>query len=108
MPVTKTFPILAALALSAFAADTPKPPTETEALAAKLAATEQELRLVKLENLVRREDIATQQLEQIRKDQNALFTETCKAAGIDPDPKVCAVDLNAKTVTRREAAKEKK
>ena len=76
-----------------------------DAITAKLAAAEQETRLAKLEGLVLREQIAAQQLEKIRADQQALYLETCKAAGIDPDPKMCQIDLNAKTVTKREAPK---
>jgi hypothetical protein len=100
--------LIIAFSLIAFPALAEETPKAAPDLAAKLAATEQELRLAKLENLVRREEAAVQQVEQIRKDQAALFAETCKAAGIEADPKVCAVDLNTKTVTRREAAKEKK
>lgn len=86
--------------IAAVAEDPPK-----QDLAAKLQATEQELRLTKLEVLVRREEIAAQQVEKIRADQQALFVETCQAAGIPADPKVCVIDLNAKTVTRRQDPK---
>jgi hypothetical protein len=90
--------ILVLTVSSAFA--TSDAPTD---LAAKLKAAEQELRLAKLENLVRREEGITQQLEKVRSDQQSLFKETCVAAGIDPDPKVCAIDLNKGTVTKQSA-----
>ncbi len=70
----------------------------------KLKAAEQATRLAQLDGLVLREQIAAQQLDKIRADQQALFAETCKAAGVDPDPKVCAIDLNSKTVTKRAEA----
>lgn len=105
MKLSRTI-VLVSWALTLGAAD--KPATETETLAAKLKTTEQELRLSRLENLVRREEAAVQQVEQIRKDQQALYAETCKAAGIDPDPKVCTIDLNTKTVTRKESKGEAK
>ena len=44
-----------------------------------------------------------EQLEKIRNDQRSLYAETCKAAGLDPDPKLCAIDLEARTVTKRAA-----
>ena len=95
--------LIAAILLPlAFAADPPVKPTEAQQLAAKLKASEQDTRLAKLEALVLREQIAAQQLDKVRADQQALYLETCKAAGLEPDPKTCAIDLNARTVTRRE------
>jgi hypothetical protein len=86
--------LVLSLVLVAFASDPPKPDPA-------LAAAQQETRLAKLEALILRETLAAQQLDKVRADQQALFVETCKAAGIEPDPKICIVDLNAKTVTRR-------
>jgi hypothetical protein len=86
-----------AVAALVFAADQPD---------AKLKAAEQDARLAKLEVLVLREQIAVQQLEKVRADQQAMYFETCRAAGIDPDPKICMIDLNARTVTKREAPKD--
>jgi hypothetical protein len=81
------------LSLAGFAFGQPAEP--------KLQASQQETRLAKLEALVLREQIAVQQVEKIRSDQAVLYAETCKAAGIDPDPKICMIDLNAHTVTKR-------
>jgi hypothetical protein len=72
-----------------------------DAVEAKLKAAEQDARLAKLEALVLREQIATQQVEKIRADQQAMYGEACKAAGLPADPAVCAIDLNAKTVSRK-------
>jgi hypothetical protein len=100
----KTLLILATLSGLAFAAD-PKPQTETETLSVKLKASEQEARLAKLEGLVLREQLFAQQLEKLRADQRALYGETCKAAGLEPDPKLCEINLEARTVTKRAPAK---
>jgi hypothetical protein len=69
---------------------------------AQLKAAQQDARLAKLEALVLREQLATQQLEKLRAEQQALYGETCRAAGIELN--VCAVDLSARTVTRRDVA----
>ncbi len=70
-------------------------------LAAKLAATEQELRLVKLENIARQKDAMNAAIAKLDADAQLLAEAACRAAGIEPNPKVCVVDINAKTVTKR-------
>lgn len=96
--------VCAASTYVALAADT-KPQTETEVLTAKLKAAEQDARLSKLEVLVHRERQAMQDLDKIRADEQALYVETCKAAGFGADPKTCAIDLQARTVTERKPEK---
>jgi hypothetical protein len=88
------------------ASDLPPKAIETDAAAARVSAAEQETRLARLEALVLREQLATQQLEKLRADQQALFAEACRAAGIEANPQACVIDLNAHTVTRRNAANE--
>jgi hypothetical protein len=84
-----------------------KPSSQTVDVGA-LESARQETRLAKLEALILREQIAVQQVEKIRADQQALYAETCKAAGIDSDPKVCMIDLEKRTVTRRPVDTPKK
>ncbi len=88
----------------AFAADPPKPKPEVD-LAAKLAATEQQLRLAQLENIARQKqsivDGANSAIAKLDAQAQALADSACKYAGIDPDPKICAIDVLAKTVTKR-------
>jgi len=66
-----------------------------------IEAARQETRMAKLESLILREQLATQQLEKIRADQQSMFSEVCTAAGLTADPKVCQIDLAAHTVTKR-------
>lgn len=87
-----------------FAADPPKPkPTDMESLAAKLASTEQELRLVKLENIARQKqalvDSANAGIAKLDAESQPLADAACKAAGLPPDPKACRIDVNSHTVT---------
>jgi hypothetical protein len=88
--------MIAALALSMTAKDKP---------ADALKASEQEARFAKLEVQVLREAMVKEQLRPIQEEQQKLYGELCKAEGLPSDPKVCAVDLDAKTVTKREAPK---
>lgn len=79
--------------------------TTTNPLAAKLAAAEQELRLVKLENAARRKDAIVQaanaEIAKIDADALAIANEACKVAGLDMEN--CSIDVAAKTVTRKPA-----
>lgn len=100
-------PTLIALVIAGLCFAQDRTPIEGTVSAAALLASQQETRLAKLEALVLREQIAVAALEKVRADQQALYLETCKAAGIAPDPKACVIDLNARTVTRREEAPKK-
>lgn len=72
------------------------------ALAAEPAKPLPEVQALKLENLVLREELATQQLAKIRAQQQDLYAEVCKAAGIEIAE--CAVDLNKRLVLRKPLA----
>jgi hypothetical protein len=82
----------------ALASDPPKPQATTPD---PLAAAEQQARLAKLEAEVLREQTVIDsamkpvaaQLEKIRSTQQTLFLTACKAAGLEPDPKVCQIDF---------------
>ena len=99
----KLFFIIVFTVALALASDPVKPAAVPDTTETKLKALELDAKLTKLENLVLREQLAAQQLDKIRNDQRALYAETCKAAGLNPDPKLCAIDLEARTVTKREA-----
>jgi hypothetical protein len=68
-----------------------------------LKAAQQETRFAKLEVQLLREAMVKEQLKPIQDEEKSLYGELCQAEGLDPDPKVCAVDLERKTVTKREA-----
>lgn len=98
--------ICAASTSLALASDPPaKQPTETQVLAAKLKTAEQATRLAELKNTVYEEELTVQRLAKIRDLKMAKYAEVCKAADIDPDPSVCAVDLETGKVTKRPATK---
>lgn len=82
----------------------PKQQSETEVLTAKLKAAELAVVLAELKASVSEEQLALQRVEQVRTKQREKYSEACKLKGLDPDPKLCAIDLDAGTVTKRAPA----
>lgn len=84
--------LLLTLTWAALAAD-PKPITETEALAAKVKALEQDAKFAKLEAAILREQLARTEITNLVADKEAAYAEACKGAGLPVDVKVCGVDF---------------
>ena len=90
--------LLALLAVCAFAADVK--PDEHKPLS--------ELHATKFELLIAKQQLAEQALQRIQGEQRALYTEACKAAGIEAADfaalsQACAIDLEKRIVSKRAA-----
>ena len=61
-----------------------------------------EAQSLKFENLLLREQLAQQAVDKARADQQALYADVCKSAGLEAAE--CSVDLAKQTVTKKAAA----
>lgn len=71
---------------------------------ADVQAARQETRFAKLEVQLLKEQMVKDQLKPILDQEQSIWTELCNGAGLEADPKVCAVDLTAHTVTKKEGS----